>query len=169
MNGARLTRGEVGRGCVGLAGLALLLLGGCLQDPTEIVVVADTDMTIFVDFDAIQFELPDQFGGGGIFPVGSTTVLPATMGFLPQENGRQKFDVIVRAVRNDTFQGRIPVVTRRVSNIPFVSGEIRAVFMKILDYCRCQGTTCAHALEPECIDITKPELLAFDEDNIPHL
>jgi hypothetical protein len=167
MDDARLTGGKTGRGCVALAALAVLLLGGC-REPTEIVVVADTDMLINFDFDTINFEFPDQFGGG-VFPIGTSTTLPATMGFLPQENGRPQFDVILRAVKGGGFQPPVPVVTRRVSNIPFVSGEIRAVFVKLLQYCRCEGTTCAHALEPDCKDITKPELLSFDEDNIPHI
>lgn len=150
-----------------LAG-ALALVGGC-REPTEVVVVVDTDLTQFVDFDVIRFSLSNGFGGG-LSEVGTSTTLPATMGFVPTEGGRQVFDIMVAASKNDGFNSRpLPVVSRRVSNIPFVEGEMRTLFVSLLRHCACDGTSCPNALDDECRDVTAPTLTDFDEDNLPRL
>lgn len=150
-----------------LAG-ALALVGGC-REPTEIVVVVDTDLTQFVDFDVIRFSLSNGFGGG-FNDVGTSTTLPATIGFIPTEGGRQVFDIMVAASKNDDFGVRPPpIASRRVSNIPFVSGEMRALFVPLTRHCACEGTSCPNALDDECRDITAPKLTDFDEDDLPRL
>lgn len=150
-----------------LAGL-LALLGGC-REPTEVVVVVDTDLTQFVDFDVIRFSLASGFGGG-LNEVGTSTVLPATLGLVPLEDGRQVFGIMLAASKSDGFNGRPPpVVSRRVSNIAFVSGEMRTLFVSLLKHCVCEGTSCPNALDDECRDVTSPTLTAFDEDDLPRL
>lgn len=164
--GARGGTGRLGLSASLAVALSVALLSGC-REPTEIIVIVDTDLVLFNDFDNIQFQLPAQFGSGS-FPVGTSTILPATMGFVPGEGGRSIFDVTVTANKN-VLQPAPPVVTRRVSNIPFVSGEMRAVFVSLLRQCMCEGTSCPHALDDECRDVTQPVLADFDEDNLPRL
>jgi hypothetical protein len=163
MDHARRKRRVTGGGLA----LALLMLGGCRQ-PTEVVVVADTDLEQFVEFDYIEFQLTNQFGPGS-FSVGRSTTLPATIGMVPADNGRPSFDVIVTVNKNSFDQRPLPLITRRVSNIPFASHELRSVFVPLLRDCMCNGTSCPNALEPACADIDKPVLTDFDEDDIPRL
>jgi hypothetical protein len=59
------------------------------------------------------------------------------------------------------------VVTKRVSGISFVSGEMRVVFVPLLRSCACVGTNCPTG--PECLNINDPVLEPFDEDNLPRL
>lgn len=150
-----------------LAG-ALAVLGGC-REPTEVVVVVDTDLTQFVDFDIIGINLLSAFGGGASDMATSRT-LPATLGFVPSEGGRQVFAITVSAEVNADINARQPpIVSRRVSNIPFVEGEMRTLFVSLLRHCVCQGTSCPNALDDECRDVTAPTLTDFDEDNLPRL
>lgn len=152
---------------VAVAGVVSLLLAGGCREPTEIIVIADTDMTPFVDFDNIQFHIQNQFFG----PTGEDGVtsrtLPATLGIVAAEGGRPVFDLTLTVNTSDPRQPAL--VTRRVSNIPFVEGEMRAVFVPLLRQCQCDGTACAHALDDECRDITAPVLTDFDDENLPRL
>jgi hypothetical protein len=151
-------------GVLALAGAALL--GGCLHDPTEIVVVVDTDLKLGIEFDTIQFMLFGNAPAG--IPIAQSTTLPATLGVVPQASGAQQFDVMAVASQGfDTSGMSKPVVQRRVSNIRFVPNEIRSVFIPLLRQCMCQGTNCD--TNPPCNDIVTPTLAAFDENNIPHL
>lgn len=170
------TRRMAGRARVALGALALsTLLGGCLKDPTEIVIVADSDLTPFVDFDVIEFigfpHFPDSFGRGTSTTGNqwaTATKLPATLGIVPQEFAAQNFDVMVTASRGFDVNGqRMHLVTRRVSNISFVPDQQRAVFITLLRECKCTGTNCPN--DDVCKDVTAPVLLPFDEENIPHL
>lgn len=147
--------------------LAAALLGGC-REPTEVVVVVDTDLQQFVDFDSITFSLVSTFGGPA-GQVGTSRTLPATLGLVPADGGRQTFDLTVSAMRDPFNFQDPPVASRRVSNITFVSGEMRTLFVSLLRKCACEGTSCPNALDPDCRDVTKPKLTAFDEDNLPRL
>jgi hypothetical protein len=155
----------------------LAALAGCLPDPTEVVVVVDTDLTQFVDYDVIDIQLTPRNSAGFQCATGSPSTLPITLGVIPQGGGA--FKVTASALKGSPCmqqfgpapfgQQTVSVVTRMVSNVPFVADERRALFITLLRQCMCQGTTCAHALEPECRDVTAPVLTDFDEDNIPHL
>src|SRR5262245_30638743 len=123
-----------------LGALALSLLGGCFSDPTEVVVVADTDMTPVVDFEGIEFRLESPFSQGAIEAISFSRELPATMGYVPRDGGPTQFDVTVRALRGEFDQQAI--VTRRASGIRFVSGEMRVLLVTLLRACMCQQTNC---------------------------
>jgi hypothetical protein len=159
---------EVKRSTAVALALALMAVGGCMDDPTEVVVIVDTDLTLGTDFDMIQFRLSGQFGvGPGSFPVGTSRTLPATMGFVPAEGGRQVFDVTVSANKENFNLESTELVRRRVSNVPFVSGQMRALFVTLLRQCLCDGTACP--VDAPCRDVTQPVLTEFDEDNLPRL
>jgi hypothetical protein len=158
---------------VGLVAIAAAVLAGGCHDPTEIVVVVDSDLRIGVDFDRVDFMLftanPNRFPPGAGLHVADGYVLPATLGLVPQQGGAQVFDIMVSARHGLGPFGpeNTAVVTRRVSNIPFIPDERRAVFITLLRQCMCEGTNCD--ISPPCNDITAPVLTEFDEDNVPHL
>jgi len=163
----RTTRSTYARRALGVLAVALAgtgLLGGCLHDPTEIVVVVDTDLKIGSDFEIIQFQIFGRQSVPNFVP--ESTTLPATLGLVPQASGPSQFDVMAVAVKLDTI-GRTPVVQRRVSNIQFVPNEMRAVFIPLLRQCMCLRPNCD--TNPPCNDIVTPTLTAFDQDHIPHL
>jgi hypothetical protein len=159
-----------------LAALAASSLAGCIDDPTEVVVVVDTDAQPFKDFAQISFTFD-----GGQFPsaFANADALPATIGVTPS-NGRTEFNVLVSlSVTPNFFMGGPnsppPFAARKASRIHFVDGEMRVLFLPIFKDCACLDsagqpiTSCAAALEPECHDMVSPALGDFDSDSIPHL
>jgi hypothetical protein len=157
--------------------LAAFALAGCFADPTEVVVVVDTDATPFTDFGEIQF----TFGGGsfGFASVAKASPLPATMGVVPGDD-HGSFDLSVTLTPpGQRFPGMTPATnpfaTRKASEVPFVKGSMRVLFLPILKECACTqisgvtSTNCPHALDPECRDLTAPPLPEFDDDDVPHL
>ena len=157
----------------GLLALALLFaasLSGCFDDPTEIVIAVDTDAIPMQDFSQIQFMLSQ---GQQSFADSST--LPATLG-VTRSGPTTEFDVTVTLNTGSPFgQGTVtPFVTRKASHVKFAPDQMKVLFLPLFRACACivdsmPSTTCAHALDPECRDITVPVLSDFDEDNIPRL
>lgn len=171
-----------------LAALAATAFSGCFADPTEVVIVMDTDAKAPTDFSQIQFTFFST--GGVIFPDGSMrsnqiasasadgSSLPVTVGVIPA--GESAFDVLVTLATNpssfgDPANAPLPFETRKVSNVRFVTNEMRTLFIPVPKVCACvtaagkPSTNCPHALDPECSDITSPTLTDFDEDNLPRL
>ena len=157
--------------------LATVALAGCFADPTEVVVVVDTDAKPLTDFGTIQF----NFSSGGQAS-GSATTLPATVGVRP-EGPSAEFDVLVTlnvgvnnfVPGNPMVGAPLPFAARKASNVRFVDGEMRVLFLPILRACACvdasgmPSTNCPHALDPDCADLTDPNLAEFDDDNVPRL
>jgi hypothetical protein len=160
-----------------LAALAALGLMGCFSDPTEVVVVVDTDATSR-DFVQMQFTTTPGFARPDMLQMpflafANATPLPVTLGLTPAEDRTPStFDVIVEFITANGASGvgDIPFLHRKVSNINFVPDQIVTLFIPMLSFCSSNGTTSfPHALDDECRDITAPVLTKFDEDNIPHL
>jgi hypothetical protein len=164
---ARSRAGQSGARGVLLAALAAAAVAGCFADPTEVVVVVDTDARPFQDFGQVTFDLGSPFspGQGGAFA--NAAPMPVTLGVTPaQGSTTSAFDVTV-TLMNLTNGGFF--LRRKVSNVPFVSGQMRTLFIPMLSICACIGTSCPHALDAQCRDITAPVLTSFDEGNIPRL
>jgi hypothetical protein len=175
--GARLRLTRVSARRALLAALLAAPLGGCFADPTEVVIVVDTDATPFKDFAQIMFSFSDGFSA-----FADAATLPATLGVRP---GGQSltFDVIVTLNTTMSFgQMRAPdgtatltFATRKASEVRFVSNEMRVLFLPIPKLCSCTDasgmpiTSCAHALDPACLDLRAPPLSELDEDNLPRL
>jgi hypothetical protein len=157
--------------------LAAAAFSGCFADPTEVVVVVDTDAKPLTDFGTIQFNF-----SSGEQAFGSATALPATVGVRPQGFSTD-FDVLVNLnVGMNNFppgdpmgQTPLPFAARKASNVRFVDGEMRVLFIPMLRACACvdasgmPSTNCLHALDPECADLLDPSTAELDEDNIPRL
>jgi hypothetical protein len=160
-----------------VASLATAALAGCFADPTEVVVVVDTDAKPLTDFGTIEF----NFSSGGQAS-GSATTLPATVGVRP-EGPSAEFDVLVTlnvgvnnfVPNNPIGQASLPFAARKASSVRFVDGEMRVLFIPILRACACvdasgmPSTNCPHALDTDCADLTDPNMAEFDEDNIPRI
>ena len=152
------------RGLV-LTALVIAAFAGCFADPTEVVVVVDTDAVSVVDFQQVNYQLGSGFSPGfGSGAFANPQPMPSTLGVTPSA-GATTFDVVV------TFAGNMgqPFLRRKVSNIRFVPDQIRALFIPMLKACACNGTNCPHALDDGCRDITAPVLTSFDESNLPRL
>jgi len=153
---------------------ALLLAGGCWRDPTEIVIVVDTDLTPNVDFNNLFIQLENCF-----FTQCAATAftLPATLGVVPPSSGvppgfEAGFGVTVSTTVGVTGMfgsSSGPSVTRGASGLQFVSDEIRALFLPLYRKCQCQGTTCPNLADPDCADLNEPALSSFDEDQLPRI
>jgi hypothetical protein len=143
-----------------------LVLGAC-REPTEVVVVVDSDMQAGIDFDTVRFVMLS--GGSFRAELASATAVPATLGVVPLEfDSRPRFDITIEVTKGFDFNGNpVPVVTRRVSNIPFVADEQLALLVEIWRECACRGTNCRS--DPPCNDILAPTLIDFDEDALPRL
>jgi hypothetical protein len=170
-----------------LAALTATALTGCFADPTEVVVVMDTDAKAPADFTQVQFSFSSGqmiFPGGimkpspGGFASADGSSLPVTVGVIPE--GESAFDVMVTLTTNassfdDPMNPPLPFATRSASNVRFVTNEMRTLFIPIPKICACvtatgtPSTNCPHALDPECSDLTSPTLTDFDEDNLPRL
>jgi hypothetical protein len=152
----------------GLVLTALVVTGvaaGCFADPTEVVIVVDSDAVAFVDFQQINYQLGSGFSSGfGSGAFANPQPMPSTLGVTPSA-GATTFEVVVVLADN---RGQ-PFLQRKVSNIRFVPDQIRALFIPILKACACNGTNCPHALDDGCRDITAPVLTSFDESNLPRL
>jgi len=176
--GPRRRHTRIGARRVLLAVLLAAPLGGCFADPTEIVIVVDTDATPMKDFKQIMFNFSD-----GFFAFADASALPATLGVRPG-NQSLTFDVAVTLNTTMSFNqmnrgldgSPLPTLaTRKASEVRFVPNEMRVLFLPIPKLCSCADasgmpiTSCANALEPACVDLRAPPLSELDEDNIPRL
>jgi hypothetical protein len=164
MNVRPRSRGFGARGLM-LASLTAAVSAGCFADPTEVVIVVDTDATPFRDFGQVNLQVGRAFSPAEASAFASPAPGPITLGVTPTQ-GSTSFEVVVMLTGVRT---RDAFLQRKVSNVPFVSEQIRALFIPMLSVCSCNGTNCPHALDAECRDITAPVLTPFDANNIPRL
>jgi hypothetical protein len=136
-------------------------LVGC--DPTEVVVVVDTDEPSSSSFDIATF----QIGGPDFAPsfTASASKFPATLGVTTQGH-EQTFNVTVTLNQG---LGNTPLLTRNAMDVAFSKNEELVLFLPLFQKCACEGTNCPNASDPDCLDLTRPTLAPFDDDNIPHL
>jgi hypothetical protein len=172
------------RGCRALFVAGSVALGGCFADPTEVVVVVDTDAQPLQDFEQVEFVFSQGIDSPG--PSWNGNTMPVTLGVRPSHSG-QTFDVLVRLdARNvpshfdpnnpSSPQSPLPpFAVRKASEVHFVDGEMRTLFLPIRKACACLDASgmpshvCANALEPECADLRNPPLGELDEDDLPRL
>ena len=131
------------------AAASILPLVGC--DPTEVVVVVDTDEPLSSELDVINF----QIGGPDFAPSFTATApasrLPATLGVTTQGHD-QAFNVFVTLNQG---LSNVPVLTRNALDVPFSTNEELVLFLPLLKACACEGTNCANATDPNCLDLNR--------------
>jgi hypothetical protein len=174
--GRGLARGVV------LVALAATVLAGCFDDPTEVVVVLDTDAKLGTDYQDVQLCF-----SSGMEAHADGTKWPATVG-VRRMGPTQTFTVLVKMNTIPSFgtcnsglrpggmnSALPPFDTRTAKDVEFVDGQMRSLFLPLLRACACVDaagmptTNCVHALDPDCQDLSNPKLSDFDEDNLPHL
>jgi hypothetical protein len=166
-----------------LVALAAPVLAGCFDDPTEVVVVLDTDAKVGRDFANVQL----CFSNASSDANADGRTWPVTVGVRKQGTSSM-FTVLVklnttpapgqcdnRFMPPGTVTTPPPFDTRTAKDVQFVDGEMRTLFLPLLKACACVDaagmptTSCPHALDPGCEDLTSPKLGDFDENNLPHL
>ncbi len=186
MKRARERRGLVGAALVALASATL---AGCFPDATEVVVVVDTDLKPR-EFGALTFSVAsgnfNGAGGGSFDP--TATALPATVGVVPGDDV-PTFDItvtmwppgVMSAGPNFSPTGPAPpgatlpgstatsLTSRKASHVRFVAGAQQTLFLPITRQCLCNGTSCPHALDPECKELIAPALTGFDSSHLPRI
>jgi hypothetical protein len=175
-------RGATARGAVSLW-LAAAAVSGCFADPTEVVVVVDTDAKVGRDFIDVQL----CFSSGAFSPTFEShsdgRTWPVTVG--ARHEVASTFDVLVKLKTtfasdgcNSAFpmmQPTLPFDTRKAMDVRFVDGEMRVLYLPLFKICACVDdagmpiTNCQHALDPDCTDLSNPKLGDFDENNLPHI
>jgi hypothetical protein len=145
-----------------LAGAALL--AGC--DPTEVVVVVDTDVQPSSS-DEIDLAVTAQDFGGFPTSTASPFELPITLG-VTTKGQESTFQVTVTLIR-DAQTDRETVDTRIAFDVPFTKDERRALFVPLYNKCVGTGTAQPNALDPDCLDLVSPTTTSFDEDNLPRI
>ena len=160
---------------VGVASIVLLplLLAGCDEQLTQVVLVIQSDLKPPTEVDGLEVDAVqgpyapqvNQFFGGTGIPLGQ---FPLSVGFV--SGGKTKsFSIVARLFRGVT-QISTPsiVVSRTVTDIPFEDQETMMLVLPLLKACACQGTTCpAPGTNPDCDNIDKPMVIPFDEAVAP--
>jgi hypothetical protein len=165
-----MTQGRI-RAAVAAALLPALLtlpLAGCRDDPTEVALVIESDLTIPGDIDGLDVTATSGPFAPSIpsFFVGSGPLLgpfPQSIGFISY-GSTDTFSFVVRLFHG-VFQTSPPtlVVSRTVTNVHFVDQRTMMLVLQMPRACACMGSTCPTPdTDPQCANIQTPELLPFD-------
>jgi hypothetical protein len=149
-------------------GLLTLPLAGCRDDPTEVVLVLESDLSIPGDIDGLDFPLASgPFAPSApSFFVGSGPLIgpfPLSIGFISYGD-TDTFSFVVRMFR-DAFQGQPPplVISRTVTDVRFVDQRTMMLVLQMPRACACTGSTCPTPDDdPQCANIQTPALVPFD-------
>jgi len=145
--------------------LPLLVLAGCHDELTQVVLVVQSDLTVPGDVDGMDIGAiegpfappvnPFFNGFGQTLPP-----FPLSVGF--QSGGATKsFSAVVRLVRG-AFSTPTLVMIRAITDVRFVDQQTMMVVFPMNRACVCQGTSCPSPGNPECDDLDNPEVLPFD-------
>lgn len=149
--------------------LALLLAMGCTE-LTEVVLVVESDLDVPADVDG--FDLTVISGSipptaGPIFNFSTIPDFPLSVGFV-SEGTTTNFSFVARLSKfNFSAPEPLLVVSRTVSDVRFVEGEVRMLVLTMPRVCACEGTSCPLPGNPACSNLTSPMLQAFDPDVAP--
>jgi len=145
--------------------LPLLVLAGCHDELTQVVMVVESDLSVPSDVDGMDvFTIEGPFAppvGPFFNPSGqSLPPFPLSVGF--QSGGATRsFSAVVRLVRG-AFTSPTLVVSRAVTDVRFVDQQTMMLVFPLMRACACQGTSCPSPGNPECDNMDNPELSPFD-------
>jgi hypothetical protein len=157
---------------------AALTLAGCHDPVTEVVVVIDTDLSLPAEADTLEVQVTSPRGtqtftyGQVSAPTGPNALpkFPATIGVVPSDGSEALFTVTATLLLtpNDPRFGNQVVVARKATDVRFVHGQTRMLFVSLLRACRCVGTSCPDPRgTTECSDLAGPTLADFDPGHLP--
>ena len=145
--------------------LPLLVLAGCHDDLTQVVLVVQSDLSVPSDVDGMDVSAIEGPFAPPVNPFfnqfGQTLPpFPLSVGF--QSGGATRsFSAVVRLLRG-AFSSPTLVVSRTVTDVRFVDQQTMMLVFPMTRACACQGTSCPSPGNPECDNMDNPELLPFD-------
>jgi hypothetical protein len=153
-----------------LAG-ALLVVAGCHDPVTEIVVVVDSELSVPGEVGQLQLEMDTHTGimrdESDLTALGAAA-FPATIGLLPRSDASYSpFDLVVSLLQGRPTQ--VLVAQRKVSGVRFARGQTLQLFVSFPRACACAGTNCPNATAPACADIATATLTPFDPRHLPRV
>jgi len=145
--------------------LLLLVVAGCHDPLTEVVLVLESDLAIPAEVDTLQMGI----AAGPTAPmVGNFQTVPTqfflTGNFFPlsvgfgSAGGTSSFSLTVQLLRSASAI----VISRNITDIRFVREQTMMLVVPLLRACACQGTTCPNPGDPDCDNLTSPALQPFD-------
>ena len=152
------------------AALAVLLIGGCYDPITEVVLVVPSDLTFVSQTPTGAFiwlgagdQPPPTTGGGSFF-----RAFPLTVG-VHSIGASKTFSARITIKLNDSPGLMETVVERAVTGIRFVPHETRMLVVPMLEACACHEVVpgipghdpCPDAATPNC-DLVAPATIPFD-------
>ena len=145
--------------------LPLLVLAGCHEELTQVVLVVQSDLSVPNDVDGMDVATiegpfappvnPFFIGFGQVLPE-----FPLSVGF--QSGGATRsFSAVVRLIRG-AFSTPTLVISRTVTDVRFVDQQTMMLLFPMTRACACQGTSCPSPGNPDCDNMNNPDLLPFD-------
>ncbi|HEY7376599.1 MAG TPA: hypothetical protein VIF57_30850 [Polyangia bacterium] len=153
---------------VAAALLVAVSLAGCHDDPTEVVLVIESDLIIPGDIDGLDVtatsgpfapSVPSVFVGSG----GLLGRFPQSIGFISY-GGTATFSFVLRLFHG-LFQTQQPtlIMSRAVTDVRFVDQRTLMLVLQMPSACACMGSTCpTPESDPRCANIQTPALVPFD-------
>jgi len=145
--------------------LPLLVLAGCHEELTQVVLVVQSDLTVPGDVDGMDVSTIEGPFAPPVNPFfnqfGQTLPsFPLSVGF--QSGGATRsFSAVVRLIRG-AFSTPTLVISRTVTDVRFVDQQTVMLLFPMNRACACQGTACPSPGNPDCDNMDNPELLPFD-------
>jgi hypothetical protein len=153
--------------------LPLVTLSFACSDPippTEVVVVMQSDLSVPIDTDGVQFSViggpfaPDPTSRGA-----NTTATVLTDDFpvsvrVIDDRSASSFSAtaqLLKGLRDGTVVPSI-VVSRTITDVPFSAQQTMMLVLPMPRRCACQGSTCPTPGDPECDNVAQPTLQPFD-------
>jgi hypothetical protein len=146
--------------------LPLLVLAGCNEELTQVVLVVQSDLSVPSDVDGMDvsaIEGPFAPPVNPFFSQFGQTLPPFPLSVGFQSGGATtSFSAVVRLMRGTFSSTPTLVVSRTVTDVRFVDQQTVMLLFPMTRACACQGTSCPSPGNPECDTMDNPELLPFD-------
>jgi hypothetical protein len=147
----------------------LALLAGCHDPITEVLLVVTSDLAIPTDVDFASISaVPGSSAGVGDV---RGPMFGVPVGQFPISMGVQASQTEVFSARVQLFLSANPiavVVSRNVTAVRFVHGEVRMLVVPMKRACACQGTSCPlPGTNPDCDDLESPQTVPLDPKIAP--
>ena len=161
-----MTRGRSSGGAVTRLLLPLLVLAGCHDELTQVVLVVQSDLSVPSDVDGMDvsaIEGPYAPPTNPFFNQFGQTLPPFPLSVGFQSGGATtNFSAVVRLMRGTISSTPVLVISRTVTDVRFVDQQTMMLLFPMNRACACQGTSCPDPGDPECDNMDNPELLPFD-------
>jgi hypothetical protein len=146
--------------------LPLLLLAGCHEELTQVVLVVQSDLSVPSDVDGMDvsaIEGPFAPPVSPFFNQSGQTLPPFPLSVGFQSGGATRsFSAVVRLMTGTFSSTPTLIVSRTVTDVRFADQQTVMLLFPMNRACACQGTSCPGPGNPECDNMDNPELLPFD-------